>query len=102
MKLVRPLVVFDLETTGIWIEKDRIIEIGMIKITPDGKEELYATKVNPCMPIPPVVTELTGISDADVKSAPPFGTIAGKVCRARRNGTFRVRREKIFAAMALE
>ena len=79
MKLTKPLVVLDLETTGIWIEKDRIIEIGMIKVTPDGKEELYSTKVNPCMPIPTVVTELTGICDADVKSAPPFGSIAGKV-----------------------
>jgi len=79
MKLTKPLVVLDLETTGVWIEKDRIIEIGMIKVTPDGKEEVYSTKVNPCMPIPPVVTELTGICDADVKGAPPFGSIAGKV-----------------------
>ena len=79
MKLTKPLVVLDLETTGIWIEKDRIIEIGMIKVMPDGKEEIYSTRVNPCMPIPAVVTELTGISDADVKSAPSFCSIAGKV-----------------------
>ena len=79
MKLTKPLVVLDLETTGIWIEKDRIIEIGMVKVTPDGKQEVYSTKVNPCMPIPAVVTELTGISDADVKDAPAFGSIAGKV-----------------------
>ena len=79
MKLTRPLVVLDLETTGVWIEKDRIIEIGMVKLNPDGKQEIYESKVNPCMPIPAVVTELTGISDADVKSAPAFGSIAGKV-----------------------
>jgi len=79
MKLIKPLVVLDLETTGIWIEKDRIIEIGMVKVNPDGKEEIFSSKVNPCMPIPPVVTELTGISDADVKSAPAFGSIAPKV-----------------------
>ncbi len=79
MKLTKPLVVLDLETTGIWIEKDRIIEIGMIKLTPDGKQEIYNTKVNPCMPIPAVVTDLTGISDADVKEAPAFGAIAAKV-----------------------
>ena len=79
MKLTKPLVVLDLETTGIWIEKDRIIEIGMVKVTPDGKQEVYSTKVNPCMPIPAVVTELTGISDADVKDAPAFSSIAGKV-----------------------
>src|ERR1700691_3079300 len=79
MKLTKPLVVLDLETTGIWIEKDRIIEIGMVKVSPDGKQETYSTKVNPCMPIPAVVTELTGISDADVKNAPAFGSIAPKV-----------------------
>lgn len=79
MKLTRSLVVLDLETTGIWIEKDRIIEIGMVKMTPDGKQEIFSTKVNPCMPIPAVVTELTGISDADVKNAPAFGSISAKV-----------------------
>ena len=79
MKLNKPLVVLDLETTGIWIEKDRIIEIGMVKLHPDGSQEVYASRVNPCMPIPAVVTELTGISDADVKNAPAFGTIAGRV-----------------------
>src|ERR1700735_2248754 len=79
MKLTNPLVVLDLETTGIWIEKDRIIEIGMVKLNPDGKEEIFSSKVNPCMPIPAVVTELTGISDADVKDAPVFSSISGKV-----------------------
>ena len=79
MKLTKPLVVFDLETTGIWIEKDRIIEVGMIKVTPDGQQVIYSTRVNPCMPIPAVVTELTGISDADVKDAPVFSSVAGKV-----------------------
>ena len=79
MKLTKPLVVLDLETTGIWIEKDRIIEIGMVKINPNGEQAIYSTKVNPCMPIPAVVIELTGISDADVKDAPVFSSIAGKV-----------------------
>ncbi len=79
MKLDHALVVLDLETTGIWIEKDRIIEIGMVKVMPDGTREVYASKVNPGMPIPPVVTELTGISDADVKDAPAFSVIARNV-----------------------
>jgi DNA polymerase-3 subunit epsilon len=79
MKLTRPLVVLDLESTGVWIEKDRIIEIGMVKLNLDTEQETYSSKVNPCMPIPPAVTELTGISDADVKNAPAFGSIAGKV-----------------------
>ncbi len=79
MKLTKPLVVLDLETTGVWIEKDRIIEIGMVRVSPDGTQEVYATKVNPCMPIPAAVTELTGITDAQVKSAPSFALVAGKV-----------------------
>ena len=79
MKLIKPLVVLDLETTGVWIEKDRIIEIGMVRLTPDGKQEIYSTKVNPGMPIPAVVTELTGISDAHVKGAPAFGSVAPQV-----------------------
>ena len=86
MTLTRPLVVLDLETTGTWIDKDRIIEIAMIKVNPDlpagrqaGPPEIFNSKVNPAMPIPAVVTELTGISDADVKDAPAFALIAGKV-----------------------
>ena len=79
MKLTKPLVVLDLETTGTWIEKDRIIEIALIKVMPDGQQQIYSSRVNPCMPIPAVVTDLTGISDAQVKDAPAFGAIAAKV-----------------------
>jgi DNA polymerase-3 subunit epsilon len=79
MKIARPLVVLDLETTGIWIEKDRIIEIALIKIHPDGQKEEFSTKVNPVMAIPARVTEITGITQEDVKNAPAFGNIAGKV-----------------------
>ena len=86
MKLTRPLVVLDLETTGIWIEKDRIIEIAMIKLIPTPplagqaeKKEIFHTKVNPAMPIPARATEITGITNADVKDAPAFGNIASKV-----------------------
>lgn len=79
MQVSKPLVVLDLETTGTWIEKDRIIEIAMIKVKPDNTEETFETKVNPCMPIPPVVSELTGIKDEDVKNAPAFATIASSI-----------------------
>jgi DNA polymerase III subunit epsilon len=79
MKLTKPFVVLDLETTGTWIEKDRIIEIALIKVLPDGERETYSTKVNPLMPIPPVVSELTGIKDEDVKDSPVFSAIAAKV-----------------------
>jgi DNA polymerase III subunit epsilon len=79
MKLSKPLIVLDLETTGMWLEKDRIIEIAMIKVLPSGERSVYHTRVNPAMPIPAVVTELTGISNADVKDAPLFKAIAKDV-----------------------
>jgi DNA polymerase III subunit epsilon len=79
MNLSKPLVVLDLETTGMWLEKDKIIEIAMIRVSPSGERTVYHKRVNPGMPIPPVVTELTGISDADVKDAPPFKVIAKEV-----------------------
>ncbi|MBF0486343.1 MAG: 3'-5' exonuclease [Candidatus Omnitrophica bacterium] len=79
MKLTKPLIILDLETTGTWIEKDRIIEIGMIKVLPSGDKAIYHKRVNPLMPIPQVVVKLTGISNEDVKDAPPFKAIAKEV-----------------------
>lgn len=79
MKLTKPLVILDLETTGTWIEKDRIIEIGMIRLSPSGEKKTYLKRVNPLMPIPPAVCKLTGITDADVKDAPVFKSIAKEV-----------------------
>ncbi|MFA5260571.1 MAG: 3'-5' exonuclease, partial [Candidatus Omnitrophota bacterium] len=79
MKIERPLVVLDLETTGTWIDKDRIIEIGLIRCLPDGGRLYYEKKVNPGMPIPPEVVDVTGISNDDVKDAPYFRQIAGEV-----------------------
>ena len=76
MKLSKALVVLDLETTGTWVERDKIIEIAMIKCLPDGKRETYDKRVNPGMPIPPVVTELTGIANEDVNDKPGFKDIA--------------------------
>ncbi|MBF0594232.1 MAG: 3'-5' exonuclease [Candidatus Omnitrophica bacterium] len=79
MEISKPLIILDLETTGTWIEKDRIIEIGMIRLLPSGKKETYLKRVNPLMPIPKVVQELTGIKDEDVKDAPVFQSIAKDV-----------------------
>lgn len=79
LELTRPLVVLDLETTGTWIAKDRIIEIGMVRLEPDGKREVYNQRVNPGIPIPPEVTEVTGICDTDVAQSPPFKKIAQEV-----------------------
>ncbi len=78
MKISRPLVVLDLETTGTWVEKDRIVEIAMVKLLPDGKRQKFESRVNPGMPIPPRVSEITGIHDEDVKEAPRFKEIAAK------------------------
>lgn len=79
MKLARSLVILDLETTGIWVEKDKIVEIGMVKCLQDGSQEKYVRRVNPGMPIPPKVTQLIGITDEDVKDAPYFKDIAKEV-----------------------
>lgn len=79
MKLLRTMVVLDLETTGTWVEKDRIIEIALVKCWPDGKKEQYVTRINPGMPIPSAVTELTGISNEDVSDAPLFKAVAHDV-----------------------
>jgi DNA polymerase III subunit epsilon len=81
MKLTRPLVILDLETTGTWIEKDRIIEVGMIRCLPDGGRDRFLRRVNPGMPIPPAVTEVTGIKDEDVKDALYFRQIAEDVLK---------------------
>jgi len=79
MKLEKPLVVLDLETTGIWVGKDKIVEIGMIRLTPEGESSEYLQRVNPGIPIPARVSEIIGISDADVKDAPNFKAVAPAV-----------------------
>jgi len=79
IKLERPAVFLDLEATGVWPEKDRIVEIALIKIMPDGKEELFHTRVNPEMKIPPESIVIHHITDLDVKNAPTFRQIGRKV-----------------------
>jgi DNA polymerase-3 subunit epsilon len=76
LQLTRPLIVFDLETTGISISNDRIVEIACIKVFPDGKEEIRTERVNPGMPIPPEITAIHGISDEDVANKPKFEELA--------------------------
>jgi DNA polymerase-3 subunit epsilon len=79
LKLKRPIAFLDLETTGINISSDRIVEISVLKISPDGREEWMSTRVNPEMPIPPKSTAIHGISDDDVASSPTFREIAKKL-----------------------
>lgn len=79
LNLTKPLVVFDLETTGLDLVKDRIIQLSFIKVYPSGMEERGNYLINPECHIMPVITELTGISDEDVKDAPTFKQLASRL-----------------------
>lgn len=76
LNLNNPLVFFDLETTGINITRDRIVEISVLKVHPNGKEETKTRRINPEMPIPPQSTAIHGITDEDVKDCPTFKQVA--------------------------
>ena len=76
LKLNNPIVFFDLETTGINIAKDRIVEISVLKVMPNGKEEQKTVRVNPGMHIPEQASAIHGIYDEDVKDCPTFKEIA--------------------------
>lgn len=76
LNLTKPLVVFDLETTGLDLVKDRIIQISYIKVHPDGTEKRGNIFVNPGKAIPQEITVLTGITDDDVKDQPKFKELA--------------------------
>ncbi len=76
LNLTRPLVFFDLETTGVDTAKDRIVEISMVKVMPDGEEIVRTRLINPQMHIPEDATAIHGITDEDVKDQPTFAQIA--------------------------
>jgi DNA polymerase-3 subunit epsilon len=76
LNLTKPLVVFDLETTGLDLVNDRIIQLSYIKVFPDGKEERGNILINPERPIPSLISQLTGITDDDVKDKPTFKAVA--------------------------
>ncbi len=79
LNLSKPLVFFDLETTGVNIASDRIVEISMLKVHPDGKKETYTQRINPVIEIPKEVTAIHGITNEDVLNEPTFKEIAKKV-----------------------
>ena len=87
--LERPLVFFDLETTGTDVATDRIIEMAFIKVMPDGQWQVRPDQsqgqgrmlINPEMPIPPESTAIHGIGDADVKDAPTFASLSARLFR---------------------
>jgi len=79
LQLTRPICFFDLETTGVNVTNDRIIEICVHKVQPDGKEETHTWRVNPTIPIPDGASAIHGIYDADVADRPTFATLAAEV-----------------------
>src|SRR5512140_917648 len=79
LRLRRSIAFLDLETTGINIVTDRIVEISVLKVSPNGTEEWFTTRVNPEMPIPPKSTAIHGITDSDVANSPAFRDIAKKL-----------------------
>ena len=79
LNLRKPLIFFDLETTGLNIMTDRIVEIAYLKVYPNGNEESKKMRVNPGMPIPVESTEIHGITDEDVRNCPTFRQMAQSI-----------------------
>lgn len=81
LNLRNPLCFFDLETTGTSITKDRIIEIAVIRIHPNGEKTMCSHRLNPTIPIPPEASAIHGITDEDVKDLPTFKEVAREYAR---------------------
>lgn len=79
LQLTKPLAVIDIECTGMNLSTDRIVEIAIVKITPDGKKVVKRKLLNPEIPIPPSQTDIHGISDEMVKDAPTFKQVANEI-----------------------
>ena len=81
LKLTRPLVFFDLETTGTNITHDRIVEISIVKLMPDGTVVERSRRLNPEMPIPAEATAVHHITDDDVAGEPTFRQVAASLSK---------------------
>lgn len=79
LQLTRPLAFIDLETTGVSLSTDRIIEIAIVKVMPDGTRQVKRKLLNPQMPIPKSSTDIHGITDEMVKDAPTFKQAANEI-----------------------
>ena len=79
LNLKKPICFFDLETTGINVATDRIVEIAILKVFPNGNKESYTWRVNPEMPIPEESSAIHGITDEMVANEPTFKELAPKV-----------------------
>lgn len=76
LSLKNPVIFFDLETTGINVANDRIVEISWLKVDLQGNEESSTMRINPTIPIPPESTNIHGITNDDIKDAPTFQEVA--------------------------
>ena len=85
LKLEKPIVFFDLETTGVQVSSDRIVEISILKIFPNGNKETKTWLVNPTIPIPSESTEIHGISNEKVKNEPTFKELAPEIFKIIHN-----------------
>jgi DNA polymerase-3 subunit epsilon len=85
LNLTKPIAFFDLETTGIKVATDRIVEISIVRQQVDGTTKIKTLRINPEMPIPPEVTEIHGISDEDVKDCPTFKQVARELAQFLEN-----------------
>lgn len=81
LQLQRPLAVFDLETTGVRVGVDRIVQIAIVRVMPDGTRETWQHLVNPGIPIPPEASAVHGITDADVADAPMLEELGEELLR---------------------
>lgn len=88
MKPAEKLLFVDLETTGANVANDRITEIGIVTVEPDGQVDRWSSFVNPGVQIPPFIQQLTGIDDAMVRHAPSFASLADEVNSRLSGGLF--------------
>lgn len=81
LNLKKPIIFFDLETTGLDLTKDRVIELSYIKVYPNGKEEEKTLRFNPEIPIKPDAMKVHGITDEELKDKPTFKSVAKELAR---------------------
>lgn len=79
LKLHKPLAFFDLETTGVTVGADRILEISILKLLPDGSKQTFTRRINPEIPIPEAASKVHGIYNADVANEPTFRQLAPEI-----------------------
>ena len=85
LNLTKPLIIFDLEATGVNVGSDRIVEIAMLKVFPDGHEEFRRHLINPTIPMPEIVIAIHGITDEMVKDCSPFAARVSEIRDALEN-----------------